>query len=530
MVPNPMRFPKLFMLALIATSAVPSFAAHTGKDARHDISQPLSKMALNFHAQSGPDQEREDAFSTGKDVLNAKSDPVAAPFTRALTGITSNGSFDGQSALDNRNVLGFAYVPPDTNGAVGDKQYVQMVNVTIAVYDKSSGVALLGPAPIHTMWNGFGGPCENEPFGDGGDPVVLYDQIAKRWLVSQLMYNSSFTQNEQCVAISTSSDATGAYNRYEFDWGADFPDYPKFGVWPDAYYNTVNVYGTKSFKGAQACAFNRAAMLSGASASYYCTDPLPAYGSLLPASVDGTTLPPAGAANYNLALIDATHLGLWRFHFDPVNPANSSFTGPQLIEVANYSEICARAVNVSCIPQPATGEHLDGLADRLMFRVAYRNFGSYESLVLNHTVKAGDLAGVRWYEIRNPSSDVKLFQQGTIVDPNVSYWLASIAQDKVGNMAVGFSASSKDVYPSVLFAGRAPTDPAGTMAGPTTMVDGTGAQVNSYHRWGDYSAMTVDPTDDCTFWYTQEYYSTTSSFNWKTRIGSFRFNNCKNGK
>ena len=530
MVPNPSRFRNLFVLALIAASAIPTFAARTGKDARHDVSQPLSKMALNFRAQPGPDLDREDAFSAGNDILNTKGDPVAKPFSRALSGVTSNGSFDGQSALDNRRALGFAFVPPDTNGAVGDKQYVQMVNVTIAVYDKSTGVAQLGPAPIHTIWNGFGGPCENEPFGDGGDPVVLYDQIAKRWLVSQLMYNSTYDQNEQCVAISTSSDATGSYNRYEFDWGVNFPDYPKFGVWPDAYYNTVNVFGPRSFLGAQACAFDRAAMLAGAAANYYCTDPIPTVASLLPANVDGSTLPPAGAANYNLALVDATHLGLWRFHYDAANPAKSSFTGPQLIEVANYSEICARAVNVSCIPQPATGEHLDGLADRLMFRVAYRNFGTYESLVLNHTVKAGDLAGVRWYEIRNPSSDTKLFQQGTMFDPNVSYWLASIAQDKTGNIAVGFSASSKDVYPSVLFAGRAPSDPAGTMAGPITIVDGTGAQVNSYHRWGDYSAMTIDPTDDCTFWYTQEYYSTTSSFNWKTRIGSFKFDNCKKGR
>jgi hypothetical protein len=190
----------------------------------------------------------------------------------------------------------------------------------------------------------------------------------------------------------------------------------------------------------------------------------------------------------------------------------------------------ARAINVSCVPQPSPGERVDGLADRLMFRVAYRNFGTYESLVLNHTVKGGAGAGVRWYEIRNPSTDVKLYQQATIVDPNVYYWLGSIAQDKAGNIAVGFSASSQQVYPSVQFAGRTAGDPLGTMGGPSTMVDGTGSQFSSYHRWGDYSAMTVDPSDDCTFWYTQEYYSTTSSFNWKTRIGSFRFNNCKNGK
>jgi hypothetical protein len=362
-----------------------------------------------------------------------------------------------------------------------------------------------------------------------GDPVVLYDQISKRWLVSQLMYNSDFSQNEQCVTVSVTGDATGRYYRYEFDWGSDFPDYPKFGVWPDAYYNTVNVFGPKSFKGAEACAFDRSAMMKGDAASAVCFQQSPTIGSLLPSSLDGSTLPPAGAPNYNLALYDSTHLGLWRFHVDFANPANSSFAGPELIEVANYSEICNGAMRVSCVPQPTPGEHVDALADRLMFRVAYRNYGDHESLVVNHTVSGGPLAAIRRYEIRNPGTKTVHYQQATFFDPSVDYWLGSIGQDKAGNTAIGFSARSQDVYPSVYLAGRSPTDAAGAMFGPAVMIGGTGSQFSSFHRWGDYSAMSIDPTDDCTFWYTQEYYGTTSSLNWKTRIGSFKFDNCNKG-
>jgi hypothetical protein len=215
-------------------------------------------------------------------------------------------------------------------------------------------------------------------------------------------------------------------------------------------------------------------------------------------------------------------LNFFRFHVDFTNPASSTFTGPTLVSVAPYSEICARAINLSCIPQPSAGERVDGLSDRVMFRLTYRNFGDHESLVVNHTVKGGPLAGVRWYEIRNPSAPF-IYQQSTLIDPDVDYWLGSIAMDKIGDVALGFSASNKSVFPSVYVAGRAATDLAGAMFGPLVLVNGSGVQFNSYHRWGDYSSTSLDPTDDCTFWYTQEYYAVTGSLNWATRIGSFKF-------
>lgn len=341
-----------------------------------------------------------------------------------------------------------------------------------------------------------------------------------------MQYDTTFTHTAECVAVSTSSDATGSYNRYEYDFGSNFPDYPKFGIWPDAYYNTINVFPSRGFAGAEACAFDRNAMLAGAPASAVCFQQSPTVSSLLPADLDGSTLPPAGSPNYFVGLADSTHLNFFRFHVDFSNPLNSTFSGPTLLSVAPYSEICARATTVSCIPQPQPGEKVDGLADRVMFRLAYRNFGDHESLVVNHTVKGGALAGVRWYEIRNPSAPA-IYQQSTVIDPEVDYWLGSIAMDKTGNIALGFSASSHTVFPSVYAAGRAPIDPAGAIFGPLVLVNGSGVQVNSFKRWGDYSSMSVDPSDDCTFWYTNEYYATTGSFNWATRIGSFKFNSCK---
>jgi hypothetical protein len=504
------------------------------KASHHDVSPPLSQMAVGaLFNGGGSDNQTPTARATGATITSPKSDPLAAPLAGPLTGVTSFLNFDGQSAQDNRDLFGFAFVPPDTNGAVGATQFVQMVNVTIAVYDKSSGAVQFGPAAIHTLWSGFGGLCEfgggTPTFADGGDPVVLYDHLAGRWLVTQLQYDTTFTHTAQCLAVSTSSDATGSYNRYEFDFGSNFPDYPKFGVWPDAYYNSINVFPPKTFAGAEACAFDRKAMLAGTTASAICFQQPPTVASLLPSDLDGGTLPPAGAPNYFVGLADSTHLNFFRFHVDFSNPTNSSFRGPTLVAVAPYSEICARATTVSCIPEPAPGEKVDGLADRVMFRLAYRNFGDHESLVVNHTVKGGALAGVRWYEIRNPSTPF-VYQQSTLVDPIVNYWLGSIAMDKTGNIALGFSVSSRSVFPSVYVAGRAPTDPAGAMFGPLVLVNGSGVQFNSFKRWGDYSSMSVDPVDDCTLWYTQEYYAVTGSFNWATRIGSLKFDSCGKGR
>jgi hypothetical protein len=519
----------VFLVAAAMLSSTPFMQAQTRpdviRDAKHDVSPPLRSLTSAPLQTTKAQQQAPMPLPTGPPIASSQPDPVAHQPGAPLSGVSTILNFDGQSANDNRNVLGFAFVPPDTNGAVGTTQFVQIVNVTFAVYDKRDGSLELGPAAINTLWKGFGGPCEA---GNGGDPIVLHDQLAERWLISQLQFNSTFSSNQQCIAVSASSDATGSYNRYEFDFGANLPDYPKFGVWPDAYYYSANIFPSgHTFAGAQACAFDRAAMLAGSPATMICFQNPPSVASLLPSDLDGGTLPPSGSPNFFVEIADSSDLDLFQFHVDFANPANSTFTGPSVIPVAPFSEICNRAINLACIPEPPPGEKVDGLGDRLMFRLAYRNFGDHESLVVNHTVAGGPLAGVRWYEIRSPGASPFVFQQGTVVDPNINFWMGSIAMDKAGDIALGFSASSMNLDPSVELVGRLPTDPLGTMEGPDVAVTGTGVQQSSFHRWGDYSSMAVDPRDDCTFWYTQEYYKISGSFNWSTRIAAFHFNSCK---
>ncbi len=329
------------------------------------------------------------------------------------------------------------------------------------------------------------------------------------------------------MAVSTTSDATGSYNRYAFSLPAGaFPDYPKVDVWPHGYYASFNIF-SPSFAGALACAYDRSNMLAGNPATAICFQEPKSVGSLLPSDLDSKTPPAPGEPNFFVDLADSTHLNLFRFHVDFANPSNSSFSGPTLIGVAPFSELCARATDRACIPQPSPGERVDSLGDRLMYRLAYRNFGDHESLVATHSVEGGAFSGVRWYEIRNPGSSPFLFQQGTVVDPSLDYWMGSIAMDKAGNIALGFSVSSDSVDPSVAVVGRIPSDPLNTMEAPLFLVNGTGVQVNSFKRWGDYSSMSVDPEDGCTFWYSQEYYKTTGGFNWSTRIAAFNFDSCK---
>jgi hypothetical protein len=253
----------------------------------------------------------------------------------------------------------------------------------------------------------------------------------------------------------------------------------------------------------------------------------------LPADLDGATAPPAGSPNYQMELATSTSLNLFKFHVDFAVPANSTFTGPTVLSVPHYSDACVAAkIPGICIPQPAPGERLDSLGDRLMHRLAYRNFGTHEALVANHTIRTGGTGGavsaVRWYEIRNPGSVPVVFQHGRVGGGTipVSRWMGSIAMDKNGDIALGFSRSSGTVKPGISYVGRKPTDPHNTMEAAKLIVAGKGVQKASDHRWGDYSSMAIDPSDDCTFWYAQEYYKTTGAFNWVTRLASFKFKGC----
>jgi len=451
--------------------------------------------------------------------LGRQADHALQLAPRPLVGTTPGMNFDGVG-LPGYTVSG---APPDTNGAVGSTQYVQWVNTAFSVFDKANGNLLYGPANGNTLWQGFGGRCETD---NSGDPIVAYDKAANRWVMTQFAVSAQ--PYMQCIAVSTTSDATGTWRRFAYQFGNGFNDYPKVGVWPDAYYITFNMFTNgATFAGAKACAFDRNQMLTaaGTPGAMQCFQLSTTYGGLLPSDLDGSTPPPAGSPNYLLAFDDVSLAGLnlWKFHVDWASPASSTFTGPVSIPTVAFTEACNGG---TCITQPGTTQQLDSLADRLMYRLAYRNFGDHESLVVNHSVDVSGHAGVRWYEVRSPNAGPAVFQQGTF-SPDASHrWMGSIGQDRSGNVLLGYSASSGTVRPSIRYTGRLATDPAGTMQGETEMFTGVGSQTATLSRWGDYSALTVDPVDDCTFWYTNEYLKASGTFNWSTRIASFRFPSC----
>ncbi|GAC1625397.1 MAG: hypothetical protein NVS9B13_20750 [Candidatus Acidiferrum sp.] len=450
---------------------------------------------------------------------NPQTDPLAQPQSGPLVATTSGQNFLGVGVgLGN---YADCCAPPDTNGAAGATQYVQWVNSSFAVFDKATGAVLHGPVNGNTLWTGFGGTCETS---NDGDPIAQYDKAAGRWVLAQPVFTSPY---QFCIAVSTTSDATGTYNRYAFPM-PNFPDYPKLTVWSDGYYASFNMFSGNSFAGSRACAFNRSAMLAGTAATQICFQESTSVASLLPSDLDGATAPPAGSPNFYMNY-GSNSLNLFRFHADFTTPANSTFTGPINIPVASFSAACGGG---TCIPQPSTSQKLDSLADRLMYRLAYRNRSGTESLVVNHSVfvsgnKRSQVDGVRWYEIRNPNGTPTLYQQGTFSPDSNSRWMGSIGMDKVGDIAVGYSVSSSSLFPSIRYTGRVPTDTLGTMQSENTIQAGAGSQLSNLNRWGDYSSISIDPVDDCTFWYTTEYLMNNGTFNWSTRIASFKFPSCQ---
>jgi hypothetical protein len=505
----------VFLLALVL--AVPALAQKpiVIPATHHDISPPLRDLVasapLEFPASQTIIPLRPTRPLPGASAPFVE-DSVLQTLTLPLVDTSPGLNFDGISAD--------GVAPPDTNGSVGDNvtnQYVQIVNTEYAVYNKTTGAVILGPTAIDTIWSGFSGACST---GNGGDVNVLFDKAAARWVVGQL--GPGFTS--YCVAVSTSDDATGSYARYEFDFGSNIPDYPKLGVWPDAYYWTSNTFQNGSnFIGAMPCAYDRASMLTGGAANAICFQESSSVASLLPSDLDGSTPPPSGEPNVYVELLDTSDLGLFYFHVDFSNPSNSTFTGPTTVPVASYNEACGGG---TCIPQAGTSQQLDSLGDRVMFRNAYRNLGGTEYLVVNHSVTAGSSVGVRWYQILSPSGTPTVAQQGTFAPDSTFRWMGSIAMDQSGNIAMGYSASSSSIHPAVRYTGRVPSDPSGMMESEDSIIEGAGSQTGGLTRWGDYSGISIDPGDDCTFFYTTEYIPSNGSFNWNTRIASFKFIGC----
>ena len=510
-----------------------------------DISPPLRDMAkqaspsFGFH-EANPVlyphlQQLMEAAQRGEaPVADGALQKYIGPLVSTAPGLNLLGvgnGFPGYSVPD---------APPDTNMAVGDTQVVEWVNVSYAVFDKTTGaiipVAGQDSTPGNALWKGFGGLCEAN---NDGDIIAQWDKIAHRWVMTQNVFVSPYAT---CIAVSTTNDATGSYYRFAYPQSQGFPDYPKWGLMPDAYYQANNAFGSPF--GVNACAYERAKLLVGnSSAEQICIfDSSNGTGfddSMLPADLDSpNTLPPEGQPEVYVGSIDngvssqcpsGSCVFEYLFHVDFAVPSNSTFTGTNggmpIPGVASFSLLCPSS---PCVKEPG-GNAVDSLGDRLMYRLAYRNFaGDHQTWLVNHAVTAGSSGGERWYEFHAPESSTSLsvFQQGTFA-PDSSYrWMGSIAMDQNQDIALGYSVSSSSVYPSIYYTGRVPSDPAGTMESEALIVAGTGSQTDTSNRWGDYSSMSIDQADDCTFWYTQEYIIATGSFNWSTRLASFKFSNC----
>jgi len=530
---------------LIADPGIP-LTPQVSTSLRNDTSpalrtlRPIAPLSSATGVRPGAPVESDAPDAQGEPTLpgrDSTTSPVADPVlqTSAAAAMPSPlDSFRGLTNAENGSATGFLFAPSDVNGDAGAGKYVQVVNGTFAVYD-SGGSRLYGPAGINTVWSGFGGICETHL---DGDPVVVFDEQAGRWLISEFALQDPSNYDE-CIAISKTADPTGAWYRYDFNYPKPnvFGDYPKFGVWSDGYYMSANQFTSNlSWAGGGAMVYERDKMLLGQPAQQIYFD-LSSRGlaAMLPSDIDGATAPPAGAPDL-FAQIDDTSWGyskdeleLWGFHTDWTTPSQSSFTQVAALQTAAFdSNICG---SPPCIGQPGTSQKLDDMSDRLMYRLQYRNLGDRQTLVVSHTVSAGNgRAGVRWYELSDPGSGWQIADQGTFApsDGN-SRWMGSAAMDVNGDIAVGYSVSGSGTYPSVRYAGRLATDPAGTLGqGEATAFDGSGSQTGT-ERWGDYSSMSVDPRDGCTFWYTQMAYSSTSSTGWRTQIATFRFPGCSGG-
>jgi len=423
------------------------------------------------------------------------------------------------------NPLAGGYTPPDTNGDVGLNHYVQMVNATVvSVYDKTGNnpQAYL----LRQLWND-GSICDN----DAGDPIVLYDQLAGRWLLSQFA-----SPNHMCIAISQTDDPLGAFHLYTFNVGS-FPDYFKFGVWPDGYYMSANEYQAGIYT---AYAFDREKMLNGDPSAAFQKVNTTVNNLLLPSDVDGYNEPPPNSPNYFYTFKDSTQHGgaadrieVYEFHTDWLTPANTTFTLADTVNLAPFTYTACGHWAMDCIRQQGTTQRLDSIGEWPMFRFPYRHFDDHETLLGTFNVGGGtgDVgAAIRWFELRKTSGGWTLHQEGTH-DPNDGHdrWMSSIAMDGMGNIALGYSVSSSNMHPSIHYATRNVDDPLGTLQTEAVLMIGNGSQTvasPSNNRWGDYSAMSVDPANDCSFWYTNQYYTGDHIYNWSTEIGVFTIPEC----
>jgi subtilisin-like proprotein convertase family protein len=527
---------RLFGAATLALLAASLVSGQRGDGPQSRADQKDKSMALAMPSISSPIVGVPVAFAVTPplaELTDQASMPEAMP--SPIVG------FDGLSQQDNLGTLGFQVYPPDTDGQAGPNHFVQAVNLVMRVFSKT-GTPLTAPVKVSSLFAALGGLCAAN---DDGNPIVLHDQLADRWLITQPVLAET---PHQCIAISTTGDPTGSYFLYDYVLpGTGIDVYPKFGMWPDAYYMANLQYNqtVTAYLGQGVFAFDRSKMLEGnPGASFIYFNLGATHFGMLPSDMDGLTAPPPGTPNYFAMMGTTTSMRLFGFQANFADPSASTFTEltGSPVTVAVYDPVNPTGRADIEQPSPATTSmYLESFQDRLMYRLAYRNFVSHESLVVTHTVNvgpapttvAGHRAAVRYYEVRRslPGGNFTVPEQATFGPDTDNRWMGSAAMDSQGNIAVGYSVSSTTTFPSIRYAGRLASDPPnGLFQGEATLIAGSGVQRGTANRWGEHSALTLDPTDDCTFWYTTEYYTAASqafsTIGWLTRIGTFKFPSC----
>lgn len=488
----------------------PSGFAYSQRVSDLPIDEPRFEGEQVHEPGPGPLRFKKDSGPAGAEdpvLQKAYGPPVAVTQGIDFNGIPSPG-----------------YVPSDSNLAVGPNDIVEVVNVQFAVYSKT-GTTLAGPTNILSLFSPLGGVC-TDTFGD---PIVLYDRAADRWLIS-IIGSPNGSDASECVAVSQTNNPAGAYYLYGYSFGANLNDYPKLSTWATAsngaYLATYNIFQNFSnFIGADICGFDRTKMLAGNStAKQLCVmTPSDEFG-YLPSDMDGPTPPVDGTPGLFITWQNNSPGQLYLRKLT-LNFASSTATlsSPTTISVANDTLACGDGGQ--CVPQQGTSQTLDTLGDRMMYRFAIRHFADHDRAVVNHAVANGSSVAVRWYELYDPAGSVTLNQQGTFAPDATFRWMASLAEDQNQDIGLGFSTASSSLNPGIRFTGRVPGDPLGTMESEATILTGTGSQTGS-DRWGDYTAMVVDPSDDCTFWYVDQFQPVNGTFDWNTNIASFAFNSC----
>jgi hypothetical protein len=506
---------------------------------RHDVSAPMRDIVRNMPPEA-PMGTEDEPYLIPNILLKPSGisgkKPYLPTLQRAPIGVPAPAvdlSFEAISSSSS----GCGCLPPDTNGDVSDTQYVQWVNTRWAVYDKTDGTQIQGPTNGNSFFVGFGGKCETT---NPGDPIALWDPRAQRWVMSQFVTSAPFAQ---CVAVSQTSDPLGAYDRYEFDW-PNFGDYPKMAIWTDgagqdAYLLTTHEFNGNDFAGAAFIAMDRDAMLAGdANAAMVRFGGNDAYG-VEPINLVGPMNAPTNACGgYVHFDANTSEYLFWDVCLDWTNPNNTTISSsPTRVQGAPFVPYFDE------VPQQGTANGLDPFGTHIMYRANARAFPADAptriSLVVNHVVQ-GDVqqGGINWLHFNlddhgqtftTPTAlDKSLLEEGVYAPDAENRWMGGIAIDSSGNIGVGYSKSSADMHPQILITGRTSEDPPGTLEDEQNCVDGlaNGSQTSTSDRWGDYSSMSVDPVDQCTFYFTSEYYPTTASASWHTRVCSFKFATC----